>query len=311
MNYKNQICPVCKKLFCDDDDVVVCPVCGTPHHRDCYREYGKCMNSELHSTGFIYKTVNEEADTEKSKEKADKNIYNDEINQNKREYTEEILTQIKEQINSNDSENVFIEGRPVKYYEAAVGKNQRYFIPRFLIMDKTDKKVVYNFTAFLFPFAWTLYRKLYKFAAAVLAFYFVIICASVLPVVTNKEYMDASVKLYTAEGVEGLSNIIAYSSDENVKLTDAETEFLKAAENNVINGTLSVSVQVAVFVVRILMGFFATRLYKDSTVKKVERACELYGDEGSVIQYLKRTAVIPFAVAVIASLADIFTFIMF
>ena len=31
--YNNCVCPVCKKQFEDGDDIVVCPECGTPHHR--------------------------------------------------------------------------------------------------------------------------------------------------------------------------------------------------------------------------------------------------------------------------------------
>jgi uncharacterized Zn finger protein (UPF0148 family) len=41
-------CPVCGNTFTETDDVVVCPDCGTPHHRSCYCESGKCANSLLH-----------------------------------------------------------------------------------------------------------------------------------------------------------------------------------------------------------------------------------------------------------------------
>ena len=51
---KEQKCPVCQKQFSDDDDVVHCPVCGTPHHRDCYFLTGACANKALHGNGFTY-----------------------------------------------------------------------------------------------------------------------------------------------------------------------------------------------------------------------------------------------------------------
>ena len=41
-------CPVCGKPFEDGDDVVVCPECGTPHHRACYARLGACVNQEHH-----------------------------------------------------------------------------------------------------------------------------------------------------------------------------------------------------------------------------------------------------------------------
>ena len=36
MRYTGETCPVCNKVFQEDDDIVVCPDCGTPHHRKCY-----------------------------------------------------------------------------------------------------------------------------------------------------------------------------------------------------------------------------------------------------------------------------------
>ena len=51
MRYTGEKCPVCKKEFTADDDIVVCPECGTPHHRDCYMLENRCANSELHASG--------------------------------------------------------------------------------------------------------------------------------------------------------------------------------------------------------------------------------------------------------------------
>ena len=42
MDYIGEICPVCGKSFTADDDIVVCPDCGTPHHRECYKTENKC-----------------------------------------------------------------------------------------------------------------------------------------------------------------------------------------------------------------------------------------------------------------------------
>ena len=52
MRYENSICDGCKKPFNENDDVVVCPVCGTPQHRECYEKNGGCVNSALHESGF-------------------------------------------------------------------------------------------------------------------------------------------------------------------------------------------------------------------------------------------------------------------
>ena len=37
MKYTGIPCAACGKKFTAEDDVVVCPECGTPYHRACYR----------------------------------------------------------------------------------------------------------------------------------------------------------------------------------------------------------------------------------------------------------------------------------
>ena len=58
MDYIGHKCPVCQKYFHADDDVVVCPECGTPHHRECYEDLGHCMNESLHAQGYDYQEEN-------------------------------------------------------------------------------------------------------------------------------------------------------------------------------------------------------------------------------------------------------------
>ncbi|MEG2088370.1 MAG: RING finger protein, partial [Angelakisella sp.] len=41
-------CPCCGKPFEATDDIVVCPICGSPHHRACYKAAGHCANEQLH-----------------------------------------------------------------------------------------------------------------------------------------------------------------------------------------------------------------------------------------------------------------------
>lgn len=56
MDYIGYRCPVCDKDFIQDDDVVVCPECGTPHHRDCYDSIGHCANIEKHGEDFDFES---------------------------------------------------------------------------------------------------------------------------------------------------------------------------------------------------------------------------------------------------------------
>lgn len=49
--YLGQACVICNQAFKESDDIVVCPECGSPHHRACYEQLGHCQNEELHGTG--------------------------------------------------------------------------------------------------------------------------------------------------------------------------------------------------------------------------------------------------------------------
>lgn len=41
-SFKNKICPYCQSKIKDDLDVIVCSLCGAPHHKECYEENGGC-----------------------------------------------------------------------------------------------------------------------------------------------------------------------------------------------------------------------------------------------------------------------------
>ena len=53
MDFTKFHCPVCNSNFTENDDVVVCPDCGTPHHRECYKKIGKCFNENMHGSDSI------------------------------------------------------------------------------------------------------------------------------------------------------------------------------------------------------------------------------------------------------------------
>ena len=57
MDFKGKVCPVCSKKFEIDDDIVVCPKCGAPYHRECYSINGKCIFPDLHKSKQSWKEV--------------------------------------------------------------------------------------------------------------------------------------------------------------------------------------------------------------------------------------------------------------
>lgn len=63
-NYNGTKCISCGQIFKDNDDVVVCPECGTPYHRECYLKEGQCINTSLHESGESWKPEYENRSSE-------------------------------------------------------------------------------------------------------------------------------------------------------------------------------------------------------------------------------------------------------
>ena len=79
MRYKDYKCDGCSKVFTDEDDIVVCPECATPQHRECYNEKGGCVNAHLHSEDFQWQGEKDASAVAAApvEEKAEEEIKND------------------------------------------------------------------------------------------------------------------------------------------------------------------------------------------------------------------------------------------
>ncbi len=60
-------CFACHNPLQENDDIVICPDCGTPYHRACWKEHGVCLNIPLHESGGAYQSPDK-------KEVADKTL---------------------------------------------------------------------------------------------------------------------------------------------------------------------------------------------------------------------------------------------
>lgn len=55
VSVEGEKCPVCHSYMFDDEDIVFCPICGAPHHRECYKSIGHCALEKYHGTDMEYK----------------------------------------------------------------------------------------------------------------------------------------------------------------------------------------------------------------------------------------------------------------
>lgn len=168
MNYTGKICDGCREPLHDGDDIVVCPICGTPQHRSCYEKNNKCVNEYLHSTGFTW------TDPEEEKRKAEA----DRAAQQEQKQPEQQSPFV--QATPQSMESVFMRG--VLYDPkddiggATVGEAADYiqnsaprYISKFMKQKKKNGKLSWNWAAFFFAPYWFFYRKLYKVGAVFLA----------------------------------------------------------------------------------------------------------------------------------------------
>lgn len=302
MDFKNYFCPVCNNKFTDDDDVVVCPECGTPHHRDCYFSNGGCFNEEKHnSTENVSEAYKQDVAEEIEAIPVEPVEFQDKKEEERNEFFKNA--------SFNPSSTPLIGGKHGYLFEIAIGKNQRYYIPRFMLMDKFQKSFNWNFFAFICPLAWSLYRKMYKLSALIFAVY-VLIFGSMGYFIMNDEGFVKANEVCMQENPQYFTDISAYlSGNGDYSLTPAQQELIKEMETIEVPRAVGILCSALPFVIRILMALFSTKLYYEKLRKNIEKAENkgLYGDE--LKNYLHRKyGTMPLIIAGIVGIIEMSTF---
>ncbi|HZJ77580.1 MAG TPA: RING finger protein [Clostridia bacterium] len=286
MKYDNEKCPVCLSEFKPGDDIVVCPDCGTPHHRDCWNKHNECANGFKHYEGFQWEPKANPDENPDTKDKlgvicavCGTNCPTD-FNFCPVCSTPLRSSQTKQGKNTTQDKNVFSDGAPVfpmnnsmhlhdlpvppdtaiddiTAAEAAayVQVNSKKYISKFL----TDKKVSWNWAAFFFAPYWYFYRKIYKIGFVALALFVSLWLFSAGPVQQAYDNFDL---LY-----RDVTN--SYSSDD---LTQEETEQLNLELYEIASKFSKAMWPFALvnLVVRIGCGLSANYLYKKKVVSDVK-----------------------------------------
>jgi hypothetical protein len=290
MDWKKYFCPVCGIDFTDDDDVVVCPECGTPHHRECWKKNGKCANENLHGTDdsleCTYKKAGAEFDTTPeltdSENFGEYNPQTNEPAENNFEGFDPFKNQDPEAQNTAPV-SYQINGKPSVLYEIAVKKNQKYYIPRFVYIEKLKNNKSVNFTAFLFPLAWSLYRKMYKLSALIFAAYILIMGTMVYGVMLDKPLMESFNACYE-EDPEFMVKVAAFSNEESgATLTPTQQEFYKETTEFAFPAVITWGTFILKYAIKILVCLFANKLY----LKKITKSIDIAEKAGLQGDFLK------------------------
>ncbi len=211
--YIGSKCIVCGELFTKNDDIVVCPDCGTPYHRECYFKEGKCINTTLHSESSSWKPDNFFIPEEDNTEIECKNCGY--MNANTGLFCKKCgfpLSRSTQNPNSNqrnippffygggDSQNpkneyleqLEIDGIKISDYSTYIEKNQLYYLPQFLRFSKTNSQLSVNLSAMLFPEYFFFYRKMNLIGCIIFVFK-ILISVSTFLVSYKSGYFDGTI----------------------------------------------------------------------------------------------------------------------
>lgn len=328
MDFNKYSCPLCGQAFNDTDDVVVCPDCGTPHHRECWFKNGECVNSDRHGVKepieveFRQVETEENIDnsTENSIEKNDENTSgnaqvfgyfgNPNFGENQeKEPPQKIVKDIMDRLSNNSQEEVIIDNHKLSFFAAAIGKNQEYYLPRFMLFEKVKKAFSWNIAGFFVPLAWTLYRKMYKLSALIFAVYMVIFSISAVPLINNEEYLNATQECLQ-EDPQYATKILAYQTGSaDVTLTAKQAELYGIMEKIEIPVYIQVITYILTIGLRIAMGVFGTYLYFKKLSKnltKLEARASATGmtDEALKMLLYKKYGTLPIIICAIVGFLE-------
>ena len=292
-NYFGVHCPVCNEKFSSGDDIVVCPICGAPHHRECYKSLKQCAFHDDHLTGRIWQIPEEESPelrdhtpgTQDNKICPRCNAVNP---------TDGMFCHVCENRLNTPYSNLGIQRRSSPWmdfeleYDASymiyggvspeekldgditagemadlIGPSSGYYLPRFRNIEKEEKKgISINFSALIFNFFFFFYRKMYLIGFILLGLYL----ARMVPVF-----------LYTKETLPLLISRMGMNEVlERVGVVlSQDVDMAKAGYYETLNrlaGYISLAVG-------FLVSLCANRFYYDKSVKTLRRVRSRFGGE--------------------------------
>lgn len=192
--YTGNHCPVCEKEFKDGEDIVVCPECGTPYHRECWKKAGACLHQAQHAAGFEWKpdTAPEQMAAvcpncgthnpagsqfcnhcgvplpspaaEEHREEGP--VYARRPNAAREPHVEAFTPGrdggiYRREIGPDDP----IDGIKARDWASFVGRSSLYYLMQFFRMSETKRKTTVSFSAFLLGPIYFFYRKMWKLGA--------------------------------------------------------------------------------------------------------------------------------------------------
>lgn len=274
LNTDGVSCVRCHAYLFPEDDIVYCPVCGAPHHRECYNQLGHCALEEFHGTDRQYDKVKareEEqavAEMPNTGENAEGLItcqmchekYDFALNACPKCGAPNIAKAGGSFVNFD-----FLGGVPADYdigdgitadeAKRFVAANTPRYIPKFAVLNAKNK-LSWNWLAFLFPCGWMLSRKMYKNG----------IIAGLLTVISSLFYLPF---------MNAINNLGTTPGETQAQIMQSIYEHLPKMGAAVIAALLAGFVlNIAVRILSALFGDYLYKQYAISSIKTIRAESE-------------------------------------
>ncbi len=293
--FTNEKCPVCNCTFKEDDDIVVCPECGTPHHRECYKENGKCGNHEKHCEGYNWEATFVSPEENDDAEDDVVLSFNQPLS----------LNQIPGgtvasplQLNTLKEYPIDFEDG-IKTEDVAVSVRQEF--PKYFkkFQQIKDGKTTFNWGAFFFAPYWFFYRKLYKLGVIFLTLFILISSLSFLPPAVR--FSESAYELETK--IQEITETAETDEEYNAAMVNLTNEMTKVLESNRTGIAISLTQSFSALVVSIFIGFKANKWYYKHTVSNIKK---VYAENKSeeIKETLFKTGGVAFGATFLAILAE-------
>lgn len=196
-------CEGCGKPLTLQDDIVVCPDCGAPYHRDCYKKLGRCIHAPAHAAGYEWKFPYQESDlctcpacgertlrsesvcrccgaalppegAQEPADRADSDEHSEEFDYSTfyRQFQETGAPQVdplRQTYQAAFGKEEVMDGIPCKDWADFIGPASPAYLSAYCRMQLSHTKTSMSFSAMLFGPFYFFYRKAWKPAFAFLA----------------------------------------------------------------------------------------------------------------------------------------------
>lgn len=303
MDYVGVKCSICEKIFDENDDIVVCPQCGTPFHRECYKTLGHCPNLENHGD-----KEKDWSDPRKKDHDMDDELHENFVicprcfhknpkgtlfctvcgrtlgNQNSSKnnfdglkgFEEQAIQLLMDPLGGIDPSEDF-DGIKAEELCEFVGSNTQYYIREFKKI-KDSGKCSFNFAACCSPAGWMLYRKQYFFGAIMAGILVLLTFFSGFIHYNNSGFLD---QIYADLG---LQNKLFFTISDHLSVWSSVLSLPFETSSMYL---LSIVLKFVFLIVGVIIGMRANKIYMKfciNSIKKIKADSSLNEDRSKAFR---------------------------